>query len=300
MKLAIKPAEQAKILQQHGRSFYLARTFLGRRDARRATALYAFLRDIDDQIDEAPDRNTAKQRLEQLNQSLAHSDSSGKQNSGETLSISSSTLKEFFRGMHYDIGEVAIKSVEELEDYCYCVAGTVGEMMCEALSCSDKRATDHAIDLGVAMQMTNIARDVYEDAEMGRRYLPETWVGDLTPQQILQADGASETAIKDSILRLIKSAEQRYQRARQGITLLPLRSRLAILAASRLYEGIGLQMQKQHAADWHNRSRLVTSKKTQIILKALAEFFICSRYWRYTREPGFGKPKKSLDMLMGK
>lgn len=300
MKLAIKPSEQAEILKHHGKSFYLARTFLNRQDSQRATALYAFLRDIDDQVDEAPDDIIAAQRLEQLQNSLIQHGSLNTATSAQALEISSETLNQFFRGMKYDINKVAINSIAELEDYCYCVAGTVGEMMCDALNCQDQRAIDHAIDLGVAMQMTNIARDVYEDAEMGRRYLPADWVGNLQPREVLQASGQLEETIKQAILRLVKRADSRYRRARQGITLLPVRSRLAILTASRLYEGIGLKIQKQQAANWHDRSRLSGLSKTQITVKSLVEWLTCSRYWRYAEKPGLGKPEKSLDVLVEK
>ena len=58
--------------------------------------------------------------------------------------------------------------------------------MCNVLNCDESNATDYAIDLGIAMQLTNIARDILEDAKMGRRYLPESWVGDISPKEIVQ------------------------------------------------------------------------------------------------------------------
>ena len=80
---------------------------------------------------------------------------------------------------------VLIKNEFELLRYCYRVAGTVGILMCNVLDCDETDAIDYAIDLGIAMQLTNIARDILEDAQMGRRYLPESWVGDVTPEEIV-------------------------------------------------------------------------------------------------------------------
>ena len=90
-------------------------------------------------------------------------------------------------------------------------------MMSRVLGCHDRRALAHAIDLGIAMQLTNIARDVLEDAEMGRRYLPETWVGRLTPRRIvaLSADPTNDETIKvtAAVERLIRLAEKYYMMA---------------------------------------------------------------------------------------
>ena len=79
------------------------------------------------------------------------------------------------------------KQEEELIRYSYHVAGTVGIMMCDALKCDNNLAKSFAIDLGIAMQLTNIARDVLEDAKMGRRYLPGSWVQNISPKEIVLA-----------------------------------------------------------------------------------------------------------------
>jgi len=160
MRIALDRPEHVATIKQHGKSFYLAGSFLGRDAWQRASALYAFLRHIDDQIDEAEDAATAARALTLIRQQLSAVEPTAATDDGDgSLVIEQSTLQQFLRGMAYDIGTVAIADQGELEDYCYCVAGTVGEMMCQALRCDDPRATNHAIDLGIAMQMTNIARD---------------------------------------------------------------------------------------------------------------------------------------------
>ena len=87
-----------------------------------------------------------------------------------------SAASELLDGMLSDQNPTAVADEAELLRYCHAVAGTVGLMMCRVLNCEEPRADSFAIDLGVAMQLTNISRDVLEDAKMGRRYLPASWV----------------------------------------------------------------------------------------------------------------------------
>lgn len=294
MRIAIEPAGQSSTLKANGKSFYVAGWFLGQEDFKRATALYAHLRDIDDQIDEAADSETAAKNLKAI---LAELDNPI-DDEQDHLEIDTATMHAFLRGMAYDIGEVAIHDQSELEDYCYCVAGTVGEMMCQALRCDDPRAISHAIDMGVAMQMTNIARDVYEDAERGRLYVPKAWLGDISCEDILQPSAAAETQIRSAILCLIALSEKRYQTARHGIALLPVRSRLAILAASYIYGGIGRAIRKEQAQNWQSRMVISKPQKLKLVLVSIAKFVTSSSLWSYRDGPSVGKPEQSLRTLL--
>lgn len=294
MRIAIEPADQSSTLKANGKSFYLAGWFLGKEDFKRATALYAYLRDIDDQIDEAADSETAAGNLRAI---LAGLDAP-LDNRQSYLEIDTATMHAFLRGMAYDIGEVAVHDQSELEDYCYCVAGTVGEMMCQALRCDDPRAISHAIDMGVAMQMTNIARDVYEDAERGRIYVPKAWLGDISLEDILQLSAAAVPQIRGAILRLIALSEKRYQTARHGIALLPLRSRLAILAASYIYGGIGRAIRKDNAQNWQSRTVISKPQKMQLVLVSIAKFMTSPSLWNYRDSPSVGKPEQTLRTIL--
>ena len=297
MKIPINKREQAAVLKKNGKTFHFAGLFLSNIAFRRATALYAFLRSIDDAIDEADSESTALKRLNNIRSSVQTNVGINNHLSDESLIISDTSISEFLRGMTYDTGTVEIKDKDELDDYCYCVAGTVGEMMCEALGSRDERAIDHAIDLGIAMQMTNIARDVYEDATLGRRYLPASWLGELTPTQILAADQNAERQIRAVICRLIKQARVRYRHARLGIALLPFRSRFAILAASYLYQEIGEQILTEQAANWRSRKRVGIIRKVIITARCVAYFVTKPSYWCYARHSGIGRPSKSSALL---
>ena len=129
-------------------------------------------------------------------------------------------------GLLGDQKVVQIKDETELLRYCYRVAGTVGVLMCSILNCDDGKAKDYAIDLGIAMQLTNIARDVLEDAQMGRRYLPESWVGDITPKRIVEISKSPELESSKLICsgtqKLLELADKYYESGLVGCSYLPI------------------------------------------------------------------------------
>ena len=133
--------------------------------------------------------------------------------------------------------EVLIEDEEDLIQYAYKVAGTVGLLMCCVLNTSNPKARPHAVDLGIAMQLTNIARDVIVDAKMGRRYLPGSWVNNMTPEQILAAadnpKGEDAALISSAVRRLLSLAEEYYASGRVGLSYLPARAHFAIGVATR-------------------------------------------------------------------
>lgn len=297
MSARINISEHVASLKMHGKSFYFAGFFLGRNEFKRAAALYSFLRYVDDQVDETTNPEVAREVLQKLRESTllsSESEVGADERNINNVAIAQTSLDEFFRGMAYDIGTVDIRNQAELLDYCYCVAGTVGEMMCQVLHCSDARATNHANDMGIAMQMTNIARDVYADALIGRRYIPGDWVNNALPSEILTPSAEMDAVIQAAILRLIKESEQYYRSAYYGISLLPLRSRLAILAASRLYGGIGQAIRAERARNWQRRMVLSRSRKTAIAACSIGDFLTSPSLWRYQAQPSFGKPPAVL------
>ena len=173
--------------------------------------------------------------------------------------------------------EVLFVDEAELLRYAYRVAGTVGLLMCHVLDCHDPDAKAHAIDLGIAMQLTNIARDVLEDAQMGRRYLPATWTGDISPQQIVDAannpGGQHGQIITQSVERLLAMAEQFYASGAKGFSQLHWRAHMSIAIAAKVYRQIGVQLASKGYI-WH-RGRQVTSRARKLIcsLKAVAGLF---------------------------
>tara|TARA_B100001778_G_C18403456_1_gene545295 strand:+ start:52 stop:735 length:684 start_codon:yes stop_codon:yes gene_type:complete len=162
--------------------------------------------------------------------------------------------------------QVLLQDEEALIQYAYKVAGTVGLLMCEILNNNDPRAKLHAVDLGIAMQLTNIARDVVEDAKMGRRYLPGTWVSDMTPEDIVAAaedpNGHDGVQITLAVKRLLALAERYYASGRAGLAYLPFRAHFSIGVAAKVYRQIGIQLLRSKRS-WHG-GRQVTSKSSKV------------------------------------
>ena len=170
------------------------------------------------------------------------------------------------------------KQEEELIRYSYHVAGTVGIMMCDALKCDNVLAKSFAIDLGIAMQLTNIARDVLEDAKMGRRYLPGSWVQNISPKEIVLAAKTNDLKkihiISKGIKKLLILAEQYYLSGEKGFTFLPFNTRVAISVASGVYREIGVQLENENY-NWQN-GRQITSIFSKIkitLFKTFKEIF---------------------------
>jgi phytoene synthase len=279
--LADLPAP-TQILAHHGKSFYWASKFLGAELADRAARLYQFCRYVDDLADgDLPDR---QESLEDIRARLAGEDIAAGPEIEAFITLANSNniplraASELLDGMLSDQNLAAVADEAELLRYCHAVAGTVGLMMCRVLNCEEPRADSFAIDLGVAMQLTNISRDVLEDAKMARRYLPASWV-DLTPAQIAEAgagdlDSAGEDCrqqIAEGIRRLLDLSEQYYASALLGIRLLPFRSRLSIAVALRVYRQIGWVLRRRKLAWWKGRVMVTPGEKILLSLRSLAD-----------------------------
>jgi phytoene synthase len=178
--------------------------------------------------------------------------------------------RELLDGMLKDQRPTVVLDEAELLRYCHAVAGTVGLMMCRVLKCKHPRADSFAIDLGIAMQLTNIARDVLEDAKMGRRYLPSSWV-DLSVVEIAEADVPCHQSVALAVLRLLDLAEDYYQSALLGIQLLPFRSRLAITVALRVYRQIGWVLKRRGVPWWQGRVFVGKPEKALLSLRSIGD-----------------------------
>ena len=144
-------------------------------------------------------------------------------------------------GFRQDVDGVCYRSLDDLFAYCYGVAGAVGVTMALVMGirADDTESLDRACDLGLAFQMTNIARDVMEDARIGRVYLPAELFGreSVTPEFVLDPDNRG--AVIEAVHALLELAERYYASARMGIARLPWRSAWTIAAALGIYREIG-------------------------------------------------------------
>jgi 15-cis-phytoene synthase len=267
-----------ELLAQRGHSFHWARRLLSARHAERATRLYGFCRRIDDVADEATDAAAAHAELSVIRRALQTGECDDN-NTAETAdmlqlmracSIDPAVPLELIRGVEGDLGEVRVADMEELLRYCYRVAGTVGLMMTAALDVTAPQALPHAIDLGIAMQLTNICRDVHEDAVMGRRYLPATLVGPLEPVALVDPTTAVRATVTHALRVLLEAADRHYASGEQGLRYLPASASTGILVAARVYRGIGTVLRKREFDCWSSRAKVGTAGKLAITLRALA------------------------------
>ncbi len=265
------------MLRKHGRSFHFASHFLPGRLRQRATRLYAFCRWVDDLVDEgrgSGDRDP-NDLLEQIERDLAAQATAIPQ-LADFLDLAGATgipmaaPRHLLDGVRTDQGQVAITDEDALRRYAYQVAGSVGVMMARVLELEDSRGLAHAIDLGIAMQFTNIARDVAEDARRQRRYLPATWFEPAIVPELTLDLGRHEPAIRQATRRLLAMAEPYYASGEDGLLLLPPDARFGIRIAARVYRQIGVMVEHQHCSPLAPRASVPAWRKAAVALHSLA------------------------------
>lgn len=247
----------------HAKSFRLAANFLPRENLDDIAVLYHFCRVVDDAVDEAPTPEEAHGNLMQLRGEIEGTRTPSPSNQAFLLvqnqhAIPNHAIMALMQGCESDLYEVLIHTPQELAMYCYNVAGAVGEMMCPLINVTEPEATQYAIDLGLGMQITNICRDVLEDAERGRVYIPSEWLeqAHLTHADILSKE-VNHVSIAMVTKQMLNVAEVCYRRAYIGCRYIPFRSRIGILVARRVYRAIGLKLLKAHDGNpFHGRTML--------------------------------------------
>lgn len=241
-----------RVTRHHARSFYFCSFLLPPAKRKAAYAIYAFCRHIDDVIDESMDCGTGTQELPAPTREILRSDLETLERGESPLPFAPAfmeTTRQFGieRQLYLDLIEgccrdrepVGIRTFDELEDYCYYVAGVVGLMMSKVFGLNEASAVPQAVEMGIAMQLTNILRDIHEDFRMGRIYLPsEEWPEwGVTRQHI--AEQRNDDAWKHYLRMQIKRARGYYQRAARGLVLLePDGSRQTATLMARIYGGI--------------------------------------------------------------
>ena len=266
--------DSRKSMRRNGKSFWFASLFLPRTIAADAAELYAFCRRMDDLADESDDPESVT-RLNSVRFDLQHG-SSNDPSVQALLALARRYSLDLQVADHLVQSFVAdaatrlhLATEQELIRYCFGVAGTVGLMMSSILGADPLQAHLHAIDLGIAMQMTNIARDVLEDARNGRRYLPGSWVENLSPAAIVSRDRTSQECVSAAILHLLDLADRFYASAAYGFRYIPARSRLAIEIAATVYREIGVSLRRGGVHWWGARTVVSSSRKTVLAAAVL-------------------------------
>lgn len=264
------------MIRTGSKSFYAASLLLPLRVRDAAYALYAFCRLSDDMVDVEGGAADAIARL-RARLDLAYAgqpaDSSVDRAFADTIArhgLPRELPDALIEGLAWDVGGVTCRSLDETYAYAARVAGSVGAMMTVLMGVRDPAVLARACDLGVAMQLTNIARDVGEDARNGRLYLPRDWLQDegIDPDAWLAAP-VFTPAIGRVVARLLRTAGRLYRRSESGIAGLPPGCRPAIFAARHIYAAIGGQIARAGFDSVSVRARVPAARKLSLMARAL-------------------------------
>ena len=173
-------------------------------------------------------------------------------------------------GFRLDADGARMRTFDDLLTYCYHVAGVVGVMMAWIMGVRDEATLDRACDLGLAFQLTNIARDVVDDAQVGRVYLPETWLSDARLPREQVGDDARRADAYALAARLVAEAEPYYVSARWGLARLPFRSAWAVGAARGVYREVGRKLLRVGPSAWEGRLSTSGGEKLTQVARGLA------------------------------
>jgi phytoene synthase len=273
-----------RAMLRHGsQSFFAASLLLPARVRGPATALYAFCRQADDAIDQGADPRAALAELSaRLDAAYA-----GKPHPNPADRAFAATVAAFaipkalpaalIDGLSWDVEGRTYDNVEALMDYAARVAGAVGVMMALIMGVRAPAALARAADLGVAMQLTNIARDVGEDARAGRLFLPLDWLAQAGIDAVeFLRNPQTSPQLSGLVRKLLAEAEALYSRAKTGIGTLPLGSRIGIGAAHRIYAAIGQKISGAGYDTVNRRARVNGGEKLLLVLRAAAAIAVPS------------------------
>ncbi len=272
------PDLQACVAMMKGgsRTFFAASRLLPPRVRAAAIALYAFCRVADDLVDEAAPGDTAPLLVlaERLDRIYAGTPQDHVEDHALSLVVQQCALPRhlldaLIEGFAWDAQGRRYDTIEEVQAYGARVAGSVGAMMCWIMGPRDGATLARACELGVAMQLTNIARDVGTDAQLGRIYLPRHWLHEAgIDAQAWLAAPRFDAAMGRVVERLLQEADRLYALGQTGIAALPPDCRAAILAASLIYAEIGVQLRREGLNSVDKRTVVSTGRKLVLLAGA--------------------------------
>jgi phytoene synthase len=263
-----------EILAKGSRSFSAASWLLAKRLRRPVAALYAFCRVADDAIDDGGDPDAALVRLALLLDRV-YAGTPGDDAVERSLArvvhehgVARPVLDALLDGFASDVRGDRIEQLDDLLDYAVRVASTVGLAMTLVMGVRDRPTLARATDLGVAMQLTNIARDVGEDARRGRVYLPAAWFAEVgIDRDAWLAAPRMQPGIAAMVERALVLADEYYRRADLGIAALPRDCQAAIRAARWIYADIGRVIRGRGCDSVTGRARTSTLRKLVLLLR---------------------------------
>jgi 15-cis-phytoene synthase len=283
------------LMRDGSKSFFAASLVLPARVRHPARALYAFCRVADDAIDRSADPHTQCRRLHQRLDAI-YAQQPGPEPADRALALllqqhplPRSVFDALLEGFAWDAERRRYERLDDLLAYAARVAGTVGALMAMLMETTDADALARACELGVAMQLTNIARDVGEDARNGRLYLPIEWLR----SEGIDADAWLDEPVFDAriarvVQRLLREADRLYAHAECGIAALPRDCRAAIQAARLIYADIGRAIARSGFDAVHQRAVVAQRRKAWLLCRACAASLVTPGHpmdWAEHRAP---------------
>jgi phytoene synthase len=271
----VSPADLAQcrqMIRDGSKTFYTASLLLPQRVCDAARSLYAFCRVADDLVDRSSDSRAAVDhllsRLDRIYRGEPHDQPADRAfaDVAHRFAIPREIPEALIEGFAWDASGRRYETLADLHAYAVRVAGTVGAMMSLVMQVRDPYAIARACDLGIAMQLTNICRDVGEDARNGRIYLPLDWLAEagVAPHAI-----ETSPAVRPLIQRLLAEADTLYTRSLSGIAMLPAACRPSIHAARMLYAEIGREVERNGCDSISRRAVVPTSRKLTRLAQSL-------------------------------
>ena len=249
---------KSNLLKKHAKSFYWASFFLSSNTLDKCSSLYNFCRTLDDIVDDDNNLETKKEIFSKFKRDFENKNLNNQIIKDiwsviENENISKQIIIDLFDGVETDLKEkVVINSKKDLLVYSYRVAGTVGLMMSKILKVKNKEALKGAIDLGIAMQFTNIARDVCEDKARNRQYIDHDFL---------------------AIQKIISESQIFYENSFNSISNIPIRSRFSVIVARRIYRKIGDYILKQKNIDNYNKAGKIYVPMVEKIIQTFLSVF---------------------------
>ena len=249
---------KSNLLKKHAKSFYWASFFLPSNTLDKCSSLYNFCRTLDDIVDGDNKLGVKKEIFSKFKRDFENKNLNNQIIKDiwsviDNENISKQIIIDLFDGVETDLKEkVVINSKKDLLVYSYRVAGTVGLMMSKILKVKNKEALKGAIDLGIAMQFTNIARDVCEDKARNRQYIDHDFL---------------------AIQKIISESQIFYENSFNSISNIPIRSRFSVIVARRIYRKIGDYILKQKNIDNYNKAGKIYVPMVEKIIQTFLSVF---------------------------
>ena len=272
-----------EMIEKGSKSFATASRLFDTQTRDHATMLYAWCRYCDDVIDgqemgfgqATPPKDVQRSSLDQLYTETKKAMSGAAVTDDVYLALQRVTREcdipeqhplELLKGFAMDVDERQYRSLDDTLTYCYHVAGVVGVMMAMVMGVRDTQILHRACDLGLAFQLTNICRDVMEDASVGRIYLPLDWLDEAGVPNDPASFSEHKRAVYGVVQRVLIEADRYYASSLKGLPHLSFRSAWAIAAARNVYREIGLRIQNRGVGALDSRSIISKNRKLYLAI----------------------------------